>query len=245
MSRYQLILEYDGENFIGWQIQKKGISIQKTLQSVISKFLKEKIIVYGAGRTDAGVHAIKQSAHFDTKKKLNYKSLIKSLNFFLNKKNISILKIIKKNNLFHSRYSAKERTYVYLIRNHISPSVLKKRKEWHVIKKIDLDLLKKGSRILTGTHDFSTFRASNCNARNPVKTMRRISVIKRENVIKIRFISQSFLKSQVRSMVGSLKLLGEKKWTLDEFKHNFKSKNRKNCAPLAPPHGLYLERVTY
>jgi len=245
MNRYQLIVEYDGEKFIGWQIQKKGISIQKTLQSVISKFLKEKITVYGAGRTDAGVHAIKQSAHFDTKKRLHSKSLIKSLNFFLNKKNISILKIIKKNNLFHSRYSAKERTYVYLIRNHISPSVLKKRKEWHVIKNIDLDLLKKGSRILTGTHDFSTFRASNCNAKNPVKTMRQISVIKRDSVIKIKFISQSFLKSQVRSMVGSLKLLGEKKWTLNKFKNSFKSKNRKNCAPLAPPYGLYLERVTY
>ena len=246
MNRYQILIEYDGSNFFGWQIQKKGNSIQKKIQDTLSKLLKERIIVQGAGRTDRGVHAIEQSAHFDTKKEiLSINNLIKSLNFFLNKKSISIKGLKKKTLNFHARYSAKKRVYVYLIRNHLSPSVINTNREWHIIKNLDLNMLKKGARKYIGTHDFSTFRASNCNARNPVKTMRRISVIKKENVIKIRFISQSFLKSQVRSMVGSLKLLGEKKWTLNKFKNSFKSKNRKNCAPLAPPYGLYLERVTY
>ena len=245
MNRYQLFVEYDGKKFNGWQIQKKGISVQKTLQIILSKLLKEKIVIYGAGRTDSGVHAIKQCAHFDTTKKLVEKNIIKNLNFFLNKKNISIQKIVKKNKNFHARFSAKERTYLYLIRNHISPSVLNKNKEWHIINKINLNLLKKGSKILIGTHDFSTFRASNCNAKSPIKTLRKVSVLKKNNIIKIRFISQSFLKSQVRSMVGCLKLLGEKKWTLKKFENVLKSKNRNNCAPLAPPYGLYLEKVTY
>ena len=245
MNRYQLFVEYDGKKFNGWQIQKKGISVQKTLQIILSKLLKEKIVIYGAGRTDSGVHAIKQCAHFDTTKKLVEKNIIKNLNFFLNKKNISIQKIVKKNKNFHARFSAKERTYLYVIRNHISPSVLNKNKEWHIINKINLNLLKKGSKILIGTHDFSTFRASNCNAKSPIKTLRKVSVLKKNNIIKIRFISQSFLKSQVRSMVGCLKLLGEKKWTLKKFENVLKSKNRNNCAPLAPPYGLYLEKVTY
>ena len=245
MNRYQLFVEYDGKKFNGWQIQKKGISVQKTLQTILSKLLKEKIVIYGAGRTDSGVHAIKQCAHFDTTKKLVEKNIIKNLNFFLNKKNISIQKIVKKNKNFHARFSAKERTYLYVIRNHISPSVLNKNKEWHIINKINLNLLKKGSKILIGTHDFSTFRASNCNAKSPIKTLRKVSVLKKNNIIKIRFISQSFLKSQVRSMVGCLKLLGEKKWTLKKFENVLKSKNRNNCAPLAPPYGLYLEKVTY
>ena len=245
MNRYQLFVEYDGKKFNGWQIQKKGISVQKTLQIILSKLLKEKIVIYGAGRTDSGVHAIKQCAHFDTTKKLVEKNTIKTFNFFLNKKNISVQKIVKKNKNFHARFSAKERTYLYVIRNHISPSVLNKNKEWHIINKINLNLLKKGSKILIGTHDFSTFRASNCNAKSPIKTLRKVSVLKKNNIIKIRFISQSFLKSQVRSMVGCLKLLGEKKWTLKKFENVLKSKNRNNCAPLAPPYGLYLEKVTY
>ena len=245
MNRYQLFVEYDGKKFNGWQIQKKGISVQKTLQIILSKLLKEKIVIYGAGRTDSGVHAIKQCAHFDTTKKLVEKNTIKTFNFFLNKKNISVQKIVKKNKNFHARFSAKERTYLYLIRNHISPSVLNKNKEWHIINKINLNLLKKGSKILIGTHDFSTFRASNCNAKSSIKTLRKVSVLKKNNIIKIRFISQSFLKSQVRSMVGCLKLLGEKKWTLKKFENVLKSKNRNNCAPLAPPYGLYLEKVTY
>ena len=246
MNRYQILIEYEGTKFVGWQTQRNGKSIQKSIQVILSKLLKKKISIYGAGRTDKGVHAIEQSAHFDNEKKIyDIPKLIKSLNFFLNKKNISILNIKKKNTNFHARHSAKKRSYIYIIRNSSSPSVINRRREWHIINKLDLNLLKLGSKKLVGTHDFSTFRASNCNAKSPIRTMKTIKFTKKKNLILIKFVSKSFLKSQIRSMVGCLKYLAEKKWSLKKFEKVFKSKNRHKCAPLAPPHGLYLEKINY
>tara|TARA_B100000965_G_scaffold92151_1_gene75110 strand:- start:194 stop:790 length:597 start_codon:yes stop_codon:yes gene_type:complete len=195
MYRYQVLIEYVGTSFVGWQIQKKGKSIQKIVQSILSKLLKEKIILYGSGRTDAGVHASEQSAHFDIKKKIqNIDKTIKSLNFFLNSKMISIIKIKKKNFNFHARYSAKERIYVYLIQNRLSPSTINKDREWHIRKKLDINLIKKGCKKLVGTNDFSTFRASNCSAKSPIRTINAILVSKSKNCIKLKFKSKSFLK---------------------------------------------------
>ena len=246
MIRYQIVLEYDGTKFNGWQIQKSGNSVQKTLQLAISKLIKKQIKIHAAGRTDKGVHALEQSVHFDIQQKIkNVPNLIKSLNFFLNKKQISILKIKKKNFNFHARYSAKKRTYKYLIRNNISPSVINKNREWHIINNLDIKILKKGAKKFIGTHDFSTFRASNCSAKSPVRTIYKVKVTKNKNLITIKFVSKSFLKSQIRSMVGCLKYLAEKKWTKKKFDNVFNSKNRNNCAPLAPPCGLYLEKITY
>ena len=246
MIRYQLLIEYVGTSFIGWQTQKKGKSIQKTIQNVLSNLLKEKISLHGSGRTDKGVHAMEQSAHFDCQKKIvDTNKLTKSLNYFLNKNKISILKIKQKKNNFHSRFSAKERVYLYLIRNNHSPSMLNHNREWNIRKNLDINLMKKGAKKLIGTHNFSTFRAANCNSKNSIKTINNIQILKSNKQIKIRIKSQSFLKSQVRSIVGSLKYLSEKKWNLKKFNYVFRSKNRKNCAPLAPPHGLYLEKVKY
>jgi len=246
MNRYQILIEYLGTYFVGWQIQKKGNSIQKVIQSILSNLLKEKIILHGSGRTDAGVHALEQSAHFDVKNKIkNIDKLIKSLNFFLNKKMISIINIKKKKLNFHARYSAKERSYIYLIQNRFSPSTVNKDREWHIRKKLDLNLIKKGSKKLIGTHNFSTFRASNCNAKSSVRTINKIIITKSKNRIKLKFKSKSFLKNQVRSMVGCLKYLGEKKWNLKKFEDVFKKKDRKNVAPPAPACGLYLEKIIY
>ena len=246
MYRYQILIEYLGTPFVGWQIQKKGNTVQKVIQFVLSKLLKQKIILHGSGRTDAGVHALEQSAHFDVKNKIqNIHKLIKSLNFFLNKKMISIINIKNKKLNFHARYSAKERSYIYLIQNRLSPSTLKNNREWHIRKKLDLNLIKKGSKKLIGTHDFSTFRASNCNSNSPIRTINKIIITKSKNQIKFIFKSRSFLKNQVRSMVGCLKYLGEKKWSLKEFENAIKSKNRKECAPPAPAYGLYLEKIIY
>ncbi len=246
MFRYQLLIEYEGSSFNGWQFQKKGISIQENIEIIISKLLKEKIKVHGSGRTDSGVHAIEQSAHFDCGSKIiNIGKFINSMNFFLNRNKISILKLKKKNNNFHSRYSAKERTYTYIIRNDFSPSVINKNREWHIKKKINIDLMKKGAMKLVGTHDFSTFRATNCYSKSSIRTIKKIKIIKIKKNIKIKFVSQSYLRSQVRSMVGSLVYLGLEKWDLKKFIKMFKSKNRKNCAPIAPAQGLYLEKVTY
>ena len=246
MPRYQLLIEYVGTNFRGWQIQKKGLTIQGIIQEKLSKLLKEKITLNGSGRTDRGVHAIGQSAHFDSKNQIvDLIKFLKSINFFLNKKNIAITKIKKKNNKFHSRFSAKQRIYKYIIFNQISAPVINKGRGWHVRKPLDLKLIKEGAKKLVGTNDYSTFRSSSCHANSPIRTIKSIKVRSSKNKIEIEFKSQSFLQQQVRSMVGCLKYLGEKKWDLKKFNRVFKSKKRILCAPPAPPEGLFLLKVIY
>tara|TARA_Y100000768_G_scaffold283257_1_gene217900 strand:+ start:189 stop:929 length:741 start_codon:yes stop_codon:yes gene_type:complete len=246
MFTYQIIVEYLGTNFVGWQIQKNGLSVQEALEKVLSKFLKEKIRVTGSGRTDAGVHANEQSAHFKTKHKIIDKNIfINSINFFLKKYPISVLSIKKKSNKFHARHSAKERIYKYFVINRSSSLVLEKNKAWHIKKNLDVKIMRKGAEILKGTHNFSTFRASSCQAKSPIKTLKKVMIKKNKNTIVLIFQSKSFLQQQVRSMVGSLKYLGEGKWNLNDFKKAFSSKNRTMCAPPAPAHGLYLTKVVY
>ena len=246
MFTYQIIVEYLGTNFVGWQIQKNGLSVQEALEKVLSKFLKEKIRVTGSGRTDAGVHANEQSAHFKTKHKIIDKNIfINSINFFLKKYPISVLSIKKKSNKFHARHSAKERIYKYFVINRSSSLVLEKNKAWHIKKSLDVKIMRKGAEILKGTHNFSTFRASSCQAKSPIKTLKKVMIKKNKNKIVLIFQSKSFLQQQVRSMVGSLKYLGEGKWNLNDFKKAFSSKNRTMCAPPAPAHGLYLTKVVY
>ena len=246
MHRYQILIEYLGTNFIGWQIQQKGQTIQGIIEVKLSKLLNEEISLFGSGRTDSGVHAIAQSAHFDTKRKIHdLVKFLKSINHFVNKKDISILKIKKKNLNFHARFSAKQRIYKYIIFNRLSTPSIEKKRGWHISKKLDINLMKKGAKKLLGTKDFSTFRSSNCNAKSPIKTMKSIKIKSAKDKIEIQFKSQSFLQQQVRSMVGCLKYLGEKKWNLKKFEIIFKSKKRTLCAPPAPPHGLFLEKIIY
>ena len=246
MFRYQLLIEYVGTNFRGWQIQKKGKTIQGLIQEKISKVLKEKIILFGSGRTDKGVHALEQSAHFECKKRIvNYDKFLRSINYFLNKDLVTILKIKKKNQSFHSRFSAKNRIYKYVIINRLSKPVLDKNRGWHIINDLDLEIMKKAAKKLVGTKDFSTFRASSCRAKSPIKTLKSVKIKSRNNKIEIEFQSQSFLQQQVRSMVGCLKYVGENKWTLKKFISVMNSKKRILCAPPAPPEGLYLARIIY
>ena len=213
MARYQVLIEYVGTSFRGWQIQKKGSTIQGLIQQHLSKLLKEKIILNGSGRTDAGVHAYAQSAHFDCQKKiLDLTKFLKSINHFLNNKGIAITQIKKRSEKFHSRFS---------------------------------DLMKKGAKKLLGTNDYSTFRSSSCHAKSPIRTIKSIKIRTLKNKIEIEFKSQSFLQQQVRSMVGCLKYLGEKKWDLKTFVKVFKSKKRVLCAPPAPPEGLFLYIIIY
>ncbi len=246
MYRYQIVIEYVGTNFRGWQIQKKGKTIQGLIQENISKLLKEKITLFGSGRTDTGVHAVAQSAHFDCKNKIEESlKFLKSLNHFLNKEEIAILNLRKRNNSFHARFSAKMRVYKYIIINQLSGPILEKKRGWHIMKKLDLQIMKKGAKKLIGTKDFSTFRASSYRAKSPIKTMKLVKIKSSKNIIEIEFRSQSFLQQQVRSMVGCLKYLGEKKWSLKKFENVIKSKKRILCAPPAPPEGLFLFRVIY
>ena len=246
MHRYQLLIEYVGTNFVGWQIQSKGISVQKLIQVRLSKLLNEKISLVGSGRTDSGVHAIEQSAHFDCKKQiLNLDKFLKSINHFVNNKEVSILTIKKRSLNFHARYSAKQRIYKYIIFNRLSRPSIEKRRGWHIIKNLDINLMKKGAKKLLGTKDFSTFRSSSCNAKSPIRTMKSINIKSNKDRVEIQFKSQSFLQQQVRSMVGCLKYLAEKKWNLKKFDLVFKSKKRTLCAPPAPAEGLFLEKVMY
>ena len=243
---YQIKVEYLGTNFVGWQFQRNGLSIQEVLEKAITKYLKENIRIIGSGRTDSGVHASEQSAHFKTRNKINDTGIfIKSVNFFLKKYPVSVLNIKKRSNNFHARHSAKERIYKYFIINRQSSLAIDKNKAWHIKKKLDIKLMKKGARILKGTHNFSTFRSSNCQAKSPIKTLKKPLIKKNKNKIVFTFQSKSFLQQQVRSMVGSLKYLGEGKWNLKDFIKAFLSKNRSMCAPPAPSCGLYLVKVRY
>ena len=243
---YLIKVEYDGTNYSGWQFQKNGKSIQETIERVLQKILKLKIKINGAGRTDKGVHAFGQHANFKINKKIkNEKKFLNSLNFFLGKKSISILSIKRKKTIFHSRFDAKERTYEYKITNREGSLSLDNNKAWHVKTKLNISLLKKGAKILEGTHDFSTFRASSCSAKSPIKKMYSVKVNKKGDQIFLIFRSKSFLQNQVRSMVGSLKYLSSGKWSLKEFKKAFFSKKRSNCAPPAPACGLYLQNIKY
>ena len=246
MINYLIEIEYEGTNFVGWQSQKNGKSVQDTIENVLKKIFKDKVRIIGAGRTDKGVHAFSQYANFKVKKKIeDKKKFLNSVNYFLKKKLISILDIKKKPDNFHARYSAKKRIYDYFIINRQGSLTIDKNRAWHVKKKINLNLIKKGAKLLEGTHDFSTFRSANCSASSPVKKMEKIKIKKTKNTIKISFISKSFLQNQVRSMVGCLKYLSTNKWTLNDFKVALKSKNRSKCAPPAPACGLYLNVVKY
>ena len=246
MFKYQILVEYVGTDFRGWQVQKRGKTVQGLIQEKISKLLKEKIVLFGAGRLDKGVHALEQSAHFECKKEIeNLSKFAKSLNYFLNKEMITIIKIKKRGKDFHARFSARMRIYRYIIINRFSRPVIDKNRGWHIINKLDLEMMKKASKKLIGTNDFSTFRASSCRAKSPIKTMRSVKIKSKGNKIEIEFQSQSFLQQQVRSMVGCLKYVGENKWTLKKFKTVMNSKKRILCAPPAPPEGLYLARVIY
>ena len=244
-SNYQIIIEYDGTTYNGWQYQKNGTSIQNEIEKALGKILKKKIRVIGSGRTDAGVHAIGQSANFFCDKIENDKKLLNSLNYFLNKKKISICSIKKKNLKFHSRFDAKKRTYKYMIVNRKNFLVLDKNRAWLVKKKLNINYMKKAIKLFSGTHNFNAFRSSSCSAKSPVRTIEKSSLIKKGDKIIMVFSSKSFLQHQVRSMVGCLKFIGEGKWNIDKLKRLFNSKKRSLCAPPAPSCGLYLYKVTY
>ena len=246
MFNYLVKIEYDGTKFVGWQSQKNGISVQEKIEKVLEKIFKSKIKITGAGRTDKGVHANGQCANFIIKSKIeDIRKFLNSTNFFLKNNLISILEVKKKKLNFHSRYDAKERIYEYRIIDRLGTLSIDKNKAWHIKKKIDMVLLKKGAKILEGKHDYSTFRAASCSAKSPIKKLNYVKIKKNRDKIFIRFSSKSFLQNQVRSMVGSLKYLSTDKWSFDEFKKAFKSKKRIKCAPPAPACGLYLLDIKY
>jgi tRNA pseudouridine38-40 synthase len=246
MFNYQIIIEYLGTNYVGWQTQKNGASVQSIIEKTLKKVLKSKIKIIGSGRTDAGVHAKGQSANFIFNQEIKNKyKFLSSMNFFLKDKSISIIKINKKNINFHARHKVKKKRYKYIILNRLITSPLYENRSWLIKKKLNIIQMKKGIKFFLGKHNFTAMRASSCAARSPVKTITKAEIKKKGNKIVIIFESKSFLQKQVRSMVGCLKYVGENKWAPEKIKFVIKQKKREFCAPPAPPDGLYLERVFY
>ena len=246
MFNYQIIVEYLGSNYVGWQYQKNGVSIQSLIEKALSKVLKSKVKINGSGRTDAGVHATGQSANFFSEKKIiNKFQFLNSTNFFLKDTDISIIDLKKKKKDFHARHSAKKKNYKYIIMNRETHSPIFKKRSWQIKKKLNLFKMKKGIKFFLGTHNFSAMRSSSCTAKSPIRTISKAHIKKKNDRIVLTFQSKSFLQKQVRSMVGCLKYVGEGKWKPEKIRFVINSKKRNLCAPPAPPDGLYLEKVFY
>ena len=246
MFNYQIIIEYLGTNYVGWQMQKNGVSIQSLVQRALNKTLKSKIKINGSGRTDAGVHALAQSANFFFINKIEDKfKFLNTINYFLKKNSISVLNLKKRNKNFHARHSAKKRLYEYIICNRTGNLTIDKNRSWLVKKKLDLKKMKKAINYFYGTHNFSAFRAASCSAKSPIRTISKVNIKKEGDKIITSFESKSFLQKQVRSMIGCLKYVGENKWKPEKIKIIISSKKRKLCAPPAPACGLYLKKVIY
>ena len=249
MPRYKLTIEYNGTNFIGWQKQKKGFSIQETIEKAAKNFLQSEVDLIVAGRTDAGVHAEAQVAHLDIFKKLKIKNILFGLNFYLSKEkfgdDISIKKVNKVDANFNARFGAKKKTYKYKIYNNESRSPMHAYDTWWVSQKLNIVDMKKASKYLLGNHDFSSFRASGCQALSPVKTLDKIAIIKKKNIITLTFTARSFLYNQVRIMTGTLKDVGSGLISPIALKRILQKKKRTSSGVTAPSKGLTLYKVYY
>jgi tRNA pseudouridine38-40 synthase len=245
MPRYRLTLEYDGGPFAGWQRQDNGPSVQSAVEDAIFKLSAEAVTVTGAGRTDAGVHAFAQVAHFDLVKEFSPEKVRDALNHYLRPAPVAVIEAVIAVPEFHARFSAVARHYFYRILCRRSPPALERGHVWHVMRGLDAEAMQAGARALIGQHDFTTFRSSECQAKSPIKTLDRLEVRRAGDEIHIEAQARSFLHNQVRSMVGSLKLVGEGKWRPRDMAHALEAKDRSACGPVAPPEGLYLVRVDY
>jgi len=245
MPRYRLTLEYNGAPFVGWQRQDKGASVQGALEDAIEKLSGERVTVTGAGRTDAGVHALGQVAHFDLVKAFEPGKVRDALNYYLRPDPVVVLESDAVDNEFHARFSATARHYLFRILNRRSPPALEEGKVWHVSPKLDAEAMHAAAQLLVGQHDFTTFRAAECQAQSPVKTLDRLDVSRRADEIHIEASARSFLHHQIRSFTGTLKLVGEGKWSPRDVADALAAKDRARCGPVSPPDGLYLVRVDY
>jgi tRNA pseudouridine38-40 synthase len=245
MPRYKLLIEYDGGGFAGWQQQDTLPTVQGILESAVAKLHGVHCLVYGAGRTDAGVHAMAQVAHVDLPKAWDPFVLRNAINGNVRPHKVVVLEAEETADDFHARFSATQRRYLYRIMNRRSPPALDSGKVWHVPQPLDVERMHEAAQVLVGNHDFSTFRAASCQALSPVKTLDVLKVSRYGDEIEIEAVSRSFLHNQVRSMVGTLKLVGEGKWTAREVEKALAAKDRAACGVVAPPQGLYLVHVGY
>jgi tRNA pseudouridine38-40 synthase len=245
MARYKLTIEYDGTKFRGWQIQLTDRTVQGVLTDAIARINGEPAMVQGAGRTDSGVHALGQVAHVDLKREWDTFELRNAINAGVRPHKVSVLEVELVGDDFNARFSGTKRHYLYRILNRRSPPTLDEGQVWFVPVNLDADAMHAAAQQLVGHHDFSTFRASECQANSPMRTLDQLDVARYGEFIEVRTSSRSFLHNQVRSMVGSLKYVGEGKWTARDLKAALDAKDRKACGVVAPPEGLYLTQVDY
>jgi tRNA pseudouridine38-40 synthase len=245
MPRYRITVEYNGGPFVGWQAQANGPSVQKAVERAIAKLTGETVAVYGAGRTDAGVHALGQVAHFDLARAWEAETLRDGINAHVKPDPIAVIEAAEAPADFHARFSATARHYLYRIIDRRAPLALERGRAWWLPRRLDAEAMHAAAQRLVGRHDFTTFRSSECQAASPVKTLDLLEVSRFEGEIRCRASARSFLHHQVRSMVGSLKLVGEGKWSADDLTRALQAHNRAACGPVAPAQGLYLVKVDY
>ncbi len=246
MSRFKLTIEYDGRPYVGWQRQDNGPSVQQALEEAIGKFAPEREVrVAGSGRTDAGVHAFGQVAHFDTKRDITADEVQGAINYHLGREPIAVVhaKVVSED--FNARFSAVARHYVYKICNRRAPLTIDRGLKWHVKPALDEDAMHAAAQHLVGKHDFTTFRHMHCQAKDPVKTMGYLKVERFGQEIHLFAGARSFLHHQIRSITGTLMLVGAGKWTVDDVKSALEAKDRSALGRNAPPDGLYFDRVDY
>jgi tRNA pseudouridine38-40 synthase len=245
VPRYKLTIEYDGGPFVGWQRQANGPSVQQAIEAAVLAFSGETVVVKGAGRTDAGVHALGQVAHIDLARERTADTVRDAINAHLRPAPVAILAAEAVGDDFDARFSAVKRHYLYRILDRRAPPALDRGRVWHVPSRLDSDAMHEAAQALVGNHDFTTFRAAECQARSPVKTLDRLDVTREGAEIAIRASARSFLHSQVRSMAGALKKVGEGRWRIGEVGAALAARDRTRAGPVAPPDGLHLVAVDY
>lgn len=245
MPRYKITVEYDGARFWGFQAQVGGPTVQVALEQAIAAFCGEHVRVHGAGRTDSGVHAIAMTVHFDLDVARDARTIAGALNFYLREQGVAVLGAEDVDDRFHARFSAKRRHYLYRIINRNAPLTFDDGRAWLVRAELDAEAMNEAAQVLVGHHDFSTFRHAQCQSKSPMKTLDYLTVEHEGREIFIHTGSRSFLHYQVRSIVGSLKLVGEGKWTAADLQQALERRNRTACGPVAPPEGLYFVAVDY
>lgn len=245
MPRYKLTIEYDGRPFTGWQIQADGLTVQGVLTAAVEALSGDRILVQGAGRTDTGVHACGQVAHIDLVKEWDTGTVRDALNAHLRPHPVAVLSAERAADDFNARLSAIRRHYLYRIRNRRPDLTIENGHAWRVARPLDERAMHAAAQKLVGKHDFTTFRSTECQAKSPEKTLDRLDVVRDRDEIRVTAVARSFLHSQVRSMVGSLAMVGDGKWSVDDLARALAARDRAACGPLAPPDGLYLMKVDY